>query len=384
MKLYEYMAKDVLARAGVRTPRGRLVSTPQQAADACAELGPVVLKAQVLVGGRGKAGGVKFADTPEEAANEASALLGATIRDLSVERLLCEQKLDVSNEFYAGIAVDGAARKPVLIVSTQGGINIEDVAEKSIVRRHIGLPWGLFAFTTREAVRRLGIEGKAAASLVDVILRMYRVFRRHDAELVEINPLALLADDTVVALDAKLNVDDDALWRHRDLPVVSEETDLERKVRELGLAYVDLDGDIAVMANGAGMAMATLDILQRYGGRPANFMDAGGGVGEEQTAKALEMLLAKKPKALLINIFGGITRCDDVAKAIIRVRDRLGLGAAAGDEAGPGSAVPLVVRLAGTNEAEGLAILEREGISTYRSMEEAAARAVALAGGGAA
>ncbi len=372
MRLYEYMAKDVLARAGIRTPRGRLVSTPQQAADACTELGPVVLKAQVLAGGRGKAGGVKFAANPAEAADVASSLLGAIVGGTPVERVLCEQRIDVARELYVGIAVDGAARKPVLIVSNQGGVGIEEVPEKNIVRRHIGLPWGLFAFTTREVVRRLGIEGKAAVSVVDVILRMYRVFRRHDAELVEINPLALLADETAVALDGRLNVDDDALWRQRDLPAVSEDSDLERRIGELGLAYVELDGDIAVLANGAGMAMATLDILYRYGGRPANFMDAGGGAGVESTAKALELLLSRNPKVLLVNVFGGITRCDEVAAAIVRVKNELG----------PGLGVPLVVRLAGTNEAEGMALLERAGVQAFRSMEEAAARAVALAGGG--
>jgi succinyl-CoA synthetase beta subunit len=369
MKLYEHMAKDILARAGIPVPKGRLVSTAQQAADACAEIGPLAIKVQILSGGRGKAGGIKFADTPEEAAEAARALLRTEIRGLKVDRLLCEQKLKIEKELYVGVTVDSSARKPVLIASMQGGVNIEDVPEKSIVRRHIGVTWGLFPYTAREVVRRMGLEGQeAAAKVVDVMLRLYRVFRHKDAELVEVNPLVVLPGGDVVAADARCTIDDDSLFRHRDLPEVTEGTEMELKVQALGLSYVELDGDIAVMANGAGITMATLDIIQRYGGRPANFLDAGGGAGVEPMARALEILLAASPKAVLINIFGGITRCDDVAKAISQVKRSMGIK------------VPLVIRLVGTNEAEGLAILQQEGIAAFRSMEEAAARVVALAG----
>jgi len=369
MKLYEYMAKEVFARAGIPVPKGRLVSTAQQAADACSEIGPVALKVQVLAGGRGKAGGIKFADTPAGAADAAATLLGSEIRGHKVDRLLCEEKLKIERELYVGIAVDSSPRRPVLIASTQGGVNIEEVPEKSIVRRHIGVTWGLFPYTAREVVRRMGLQGEpGAARIVDIILRLYHVFRKKDAELVEINPLVFVSGGEVVAADARCNVDDDALFRHRDLPEVSEGTEMELKVRALGLSYVELDGDIAVMANGAGITMATLDIIQRYGGRPANFLDAGGGASVEPTAKALEILLQTGPRAVLVNIFGGITRCDDVANAIAQVNRTVGIK------------VPLVTRLVGTNEAEGLAILHKEGIAAYRSMEEAAARVVALAG----
>jgi len=374
MKLYEYMAKDILARFGIRTPRGRLVSTPQQAADTCAEIGPVVLKAQILSGKRGRAGGILPAATPSEAAAVADSLLGKEINGLLVERLLCEQKLEIAQELYVAVAVDGAARKPVLILSAQGGVSVEEVAERSIVRRHIDLPWGLFAFMTREAVRRLEVDDKVAAGVVDVCLRMYRVFRRHDAEMVEINPLAVLPDDTVMAVDARITVDDDAAWRQRDLPVVSEYTDREQKARDHGFSFVELGGDIAVLANGAGITMATLDLLQRFGGRPANFLDLGGGADAVRAEQALDLLLRDEPKALLVNIFGGITRCDDVATAVVRV---IGAREAAGKPR-----VPVVVRLAGTHETEGAAILAAAGITTYRSMEDAAARTVALAGGG--
>lgn len=369
MKLYEYMAKEAFAAAGIPVPRGRLVSTPQQAADACSEIGPVAVKVQILSGGRGKAGGIKFADTPAEAAAAAESLLGSEIHGHKVDRLLCEQKLKIERELYVGITVDSSARRPVLIASTQGGVNIEDVPEKNIVRRHIGVTWGLFPYTAREVVRRIGLGGEpGAAKVLGVMLGLYRIFRQKDAELVEINPLVLLPGGDVVAADARCNVDDYSLFRHRDLPQVVEGTEMELKVKELGLSYVELDGDIAVMANGAGITMATLDIIQRYGGRPANFLDAGGGASVEPTAKALEVLLASGPKAVLINIFGGITRCDEVATAVVQVNRTVGIK------------VPLVIRLVGTNEAEGLAILQKEGIAAYRSMEEAAARVVALAG----
>lgn len=369
MKLYEYMAKDILAKAGIPIPKGRLVSSGQQAADACRELGPVAIKVQVLAGGRGKAGGIRFADTPEQAAAEATDLLGREIGGHRVERLLCEQKLSIEQEIYVGVAVDGAARAPVLIASMQGGVNIEEVPEKNIVRRSIGVTWGLFPYTAREVTRRMGLDPKLANRVVDIMLRLYRVFRERDAELVEINPLVVLTDGSIVAADARCNVDDDAMYRHRDLLQVVEGSELERKVKELGLSYVELDGDIAVMANGAGITMATLDIIQRYGGRPANFLDAGGGASVEPTAQALDILLATNPKAVLINIFGGITRCDDVARAIVQVKESRGLTA------------PLVIRLTGTNEKEGVAILEAEGIAAFSSMEDAAARVVALAGG---
>ncbi|MDP2871839.1 MAG: ADP-forming succinate--CoA ligase subunit beta [Bacillota bacterium] len=368
MKLYEYMAKELFGKAGIPVPAGRLAFTAQEAADACAELGPVAIKAQVLAGGRGKAGGIKFADTPPEAAAAAADLLGMAIRDLAVDRLLCEQKLSIERELYVGIAVDGTTRRPVLIASVQGGVNIEEVPEKSIVRRRIGVTWGLFGYAAREVVRRMGLDEPAAGKVVDILLRLYRVFRQYDAELVEINPLVILTGGEVIAADGRCNVDDDALWRQRDLPQTTEGTELERKVKSLGLSYVELDGDIAVMANGAGITMATLDIIQRYGGRPANFLDAGGGAGVEPMTRALEVLIATKPRAVLVNIFGGITRCDDVANAIVQARRTVKTD------------VPMVVRLSGTNEDEGIEILARDGLTAYRSMEEAAARVVALAG----
>ncbi len=368
MKLYEYLAKQAFAEAGIPVPPGRVVTTAEEAALVCREVGPVALKAQVLAGGRGKAGGIAFADWPHEAEARVAAMLGKTIHGHRVDRVLVEKKLTVQAELYLGIAVEGAARKPVVIASNQGGVNIEEVPEKAIVRRLVDPLWGFRPYRAREVARRLGLTGREAGQVADVLHRLWGVFRRYDAELTEINPLVLTPEGPVAA-DGRLNVDDYALFRHPELPVVEEGSELERRARAMGLAYVQLDGDIAVMANGAGITMATLDILQELGGRPANFLDAGGGAGVEPMTRAMEMLLEQKPRVVLVNIFGGITRCDDVARAVVAARQNCG------------TEVPLVIRLVGTNEAEGLAILRENGLDAYTAMQEAAARAVALAGG---
>lgn len=366
MKFYEYMAKEVFSRYGIPVPRGRVITTPEEAAEACRELGPVAIKAQVLAGGRGKAGGIKFARQPAEAREAAMVLLMSKIGALPVEKLLVEQKLDIGRELYLGIAVDGSRRLPVLMASTHGGVNIEEVPEKDIFTFSIDIPWGLYPFEARQVAWRLGLQGPVARRLAELAVRLFRVFRDYDAELVEINPLVITGEE-VIAADGRLNVDDEALYRHPDLPRVEEGTELEKKVKALGLSFVELEGDIAVMANGAGITMATLDILQQYGGRPANFLDAGGGAGVEPTARAIEVLLATKPRAILINIFGGITRCDDVARAIIQVKETRGIP------------VPMVIRLVGTNEEEGVRLLKEKGMEAFRDLPGAAAKAVELA-----
>ncbi len=378
MKLYEYMAKGVLASYGVPVPAGRVADSPEAAAGAAGEFGPVAVKAQVLVGGRGKAGGIRLAETPEQAREAAAAILGMNLKGYTVEKVYVEQKLAIERELYLSIAIDAAAKKPLVIASAHGGMNIEDVPEKDIVRQHIPIRWGLMPFHTRELARRLGLTGDLARQFGDMVLKLFTVFRRTDAELVEVNPLAVCRDAAapgglrLVAADARLNVDDDALFRHPDLPRTVEASPVERRVRELGLAYVELEGDIAVMANGAGITMATLDVLQHYGGRPMNFLDAGGGAAAEPMAKALEVLVSTGPKVIFVNIFGGITRCDEVARAILAARDAVGIP------------MPLVVRLVGTNEEEGVRLLADQGIQAFRSMDEAARRAVSLAGGPAA
>ncbi len=360
------MAKGILAGGGVPVPQGRLCHDPGEAAEAVRALGPVAVKAQVLVGGRGKAGGIRLAATPEEAAQHAAAILGMDIHGHTVQSVYCEQRLEIARELYLSIAIDASARRPVLIASAEGGIAIEEVPEKAIVKRAIDLPWGLLPYQARQVAQTLGLPPELARDFVDIAVRLYAIFQSSDAELVECNPLAVVGD-RLVAADARLNVDDDALYRQKALPQTSEATELEGRVRALGLAFVQLDGDIAVMANGAGITMATIDVLQHYGGRPMNFLDAGGGSAAGPTAEALDILLSTGPKAVLVNIFGGITRCDDVAQAILEVKNRGSLRA------------PLVVRLVGTNEELGTQMLRDAGIDAFTSMREAAMRVVTLA-----
>ncbi len=368
MKLYEYMAKEAFSRAGIPVPRGRVVRDPEAAGEAVGELGPSVLKVQILAGGRGKAGGIRFADTADEAVTVARELIGMDIKGHVVDTLLVEQKLDIQQEIYLGVTADATSGQPLVITSTHGGVNIEEVPEKDIIKRKVELPWGVLPYVARGIAGRMQLDAAVSGQLVDILVRLYGVFQDYDAEMTEINPL-VVTPDGVVAADGRLNVDQDAVYRHKDLPRTSEATEMEATVAELGLSYVELDGDIAVMANGAGITMATIDILAEYGGRAMNFLDAGGGASMEPMAEAMRLLLVTKPAALMVNIFGGITRCDEVARAILAVK---------GTASFP---VPLVVRLVGTNEAEGVELLKQEGIEAYSSMEEAAAKVVALARG---
>jgi len=371
MKLYEYMAKEYFSKYGIPTPAGQVADSPVRASEIAADIGrPVAIKSQVLTGGRGKAGGIKFADNPEDAAVVAGELLGADIRGFRVDRVLVEEKLTIDQEIYVGFTVDGAARRPLLIASARGGINIEDVPERDLVKLHVPVTWGLMSYKARTVARRLELAPDIAGKFARVLVALYRLFRDLDAELTEINPLVVSEGD-VIAADGRLNIDSDALYRHDDIPVTSELTELEARVRAVGLSYVELDGDIAVMANGAGITMATIDILDKYGGTAMNFLDAGGGAGMEPMARALGILVETRPRAILVNIFGGITRCDDVARAIIQVKRDQGID------------VPLVVRLVGTNEDEGVALLKDEGLQAFSSMDEAAERVVTLARGNA-
>jgi succinyl-CoA synthetase beta subunit len=366
MKLYEYMGKDLFAGVGIAVPWGKVVGDPLEAAGVFKEIGPAVIKAQVLTGKRGKAGGIAFVNNPREAQNEAARLLGMTIDGFKVDRLLVERKLHIESEFYLAITIDGTLRCPVVLASIRGGMDIEEVPPEFIVKYLVNPILGLRPFMAREICRRLELKDGLASEFSAVLFKLYRLFRERDAELVEINPL-VLSEGRFIAADAKVTIDDDALFRQKDLVRVEERTVLEKKAYELGLAFVELDGDIAVMANGAGMAMATLDMIYYYGGRPANFLDAGGGAGMEQTAQALELLLATEPRVMMINIFGGITRCDDVANAFAKVKREKNIE------------VPVVFRLVGTNEEAGRKILNDIGVSTYRTMREAAQKAVELA-----
>lgn len=368
MKLYEYMAKEVFSRNGIPIPRGRVAVTPDEAAAIAAEIGSVAVKSQVLSGGRGKAGGIKFADTPGQAREQAQQLLGAEIQGYTVERVLVEEKLQIDGELYIAITFDAGSGRPLLIASAKGGVNIEEVPERDIIKRTIDITWGLQPYTARSLALDMGLAPALVGQFANIATNLYKVFRKYDAELVEVNPL-VISGDQLIAADGRLNVDDDALFRHPDLPRVSEATPLEQRVRDIGLAYVELDGEIAVMANGAGITMATIDVLAHYGGKAMNFLDAGGGAAVEPMAQAIGVLVSTRPKAILVNIFGGITRCDNVARAILKVKEQQGIP------------VPLVVRLMGTNQDEGVRLLQEAGIQAYSSMGEAAERVVALAKG---
>ncbi|HHX50912.1 MAG TPA: ADP-forming succinate--CoA ligase subunit beta [Clostridia bacterium] len=366
MKLYEFMGKELLSQYGIPVPKGQIITFGDSMEDIAKELGPVVIKSQVLGGKRGKAGGIIFADTPDTTQKACTSLLGTKINDLLIEKLLVEEKLKIDQELYLAIMMENSQRNPVVLASSDGGMDIEDVPEENIVKRAIDLSIGLQPYLAKDIARRLGLEKELAKEFIQLLFRLYQMFKEIDAELVEINPLAI-SGNQLIAADAKITIDDEALFRQKNLPRVEDRTQAEKQAHDIGLSFVQLEGDIAIMANGAGITMATLDTIQFYGGSPANFLDAGGGASEEQMARALEILLMTNPKVILINIFGGITRCDDVARAFLQVKKTYQLD------------LPVVIRLVGTNEEEGVALLKEHGITVYQTMQEAASRAVALA-----
>jgi succinyl-CoA synthetase beta subunit len=357
-------------------PDGRVVRTADEAALAAGALGPIAVKAQVPVGGRGKAGGIKLASTAADAKRVAGEILGMTIKGYVVKEVLCETAQEITRELYLGLTLDRDARKPVLILSAQGGMEIEEVAEthpEAIAKLHPD-PWrGPLPFEVRDLIFRAGL-GPLQAQLTPLIVKLYALARTYDALTIEINPLALTRDGGLVAADGKLEIDENAMFRHKDLHGAddSEEDPLEAEAKRRKLTYVRLDGSIGVIGNGAGLVMNTLDLVQREGGRAANFLDIGGGAKAEVVHSALE-LLASDPqvKGILINIFGGITRGDEVAHGIIDATRALRL------------TLPLVVRMTGTREEEGRRLLEEAGITPAVSATAAARRIVELARGSA-
>jgi len=368
MKLYEYMGKDLFSRYGIPVEESKVVDTPEEARKAAEEIGPSVVKAQVLSGKRGKAGAISLVDTPEEAFQEAERILKLEIDEEKVSRLLVSQKVDIDHELYLAITVDGQSRCPMILASYYGGMDVEEVPAGQMIKWPVNVGIGFSPFIAREVAFRMGLQGKIVKAFSDLLGKLYKAFCEADAELVEINPL-IISGESLVAIDSKVTIDDDALERQPSFPRVEEKTDLEKKAQEMDIAYVDLGGDIAVMANGAGITMATLDLVQHYGGTPANFLDFGGGAGVEKTAQAMELMLGTDPKVILVNIFGGITRCDHVAQAFATVKENKNIK------------VPVFFRLVGTNEDEGRRILEKIGIEAYSSMEEAVRRAVEASNG---
>lgn len=378
MNLHEYQAKELLRENGVPIPLGEIAFTPGEAAEIAKRFGrPVVVKAQVLTGGRGKAGGVKLAATPADAEAVAGRILGMTIRGYAVGKVLVTEAVEIARELYLGAIVDRGSQSVVFMASTEGGIEIEEVAKTSpekILRRSVDPLLGFADYQARELGFKLGLGGAQVRAFSEIARAVYTTFERYDASLLEINPLALTPGGDLVGLDAKMVVDDNGLFRHQTLEALrdtSAEDPIERRAREEGISYIKLDGSIGCIVNGAGLAMATMDVIKLYGGEPANFLDIGGGARSERVTTALELVLSDpKVKAVLVNIFGGITRCDEVARGIITALGSLG---------NVGRRAPLVIRLTGVNEQEGRQILRSANLVALSSMTEAAQAVVAAA-----
>jgi succinyl-CoA synthetase beta subunit len=379
MDLYEYQGKELFARFGIPVSEGRLATTADEAARAAAELGgQVVVKAQVLTGGRGKAGGIKLAEGPDDAREKAEQILGLDIRGHVVRRLWIERAAEIAKEYYLSLTFDRGAKKPLFMFTTRGGIDIEEVAEKhpeALVRLHVDPFEGFQPWQARRLIYGAGVDDpEEQKQILAIVGKLYAAFVGTDAMLTEINPLIVTPDGEVKALDSKFTVDDAALYRHpdiaemRDLEAVPVE---ERAARERGVTYVKLDGDVGILGNGAGLVMSTLDVIALAGGRPANFCDLGGGGDAEGVVDALQVITADaQVKSIFFNIFGGITRCDEVARGILAALDRMSIEH------------PLVVRLDGTNADEGRRILDEAAPSNLYvepTMLDAARRAVELA-----
>jgi succinyl-CoA synthetase beta subunit len=376
--LYEYQGKELFARHGIPVPSGEVAETPEEARAAAERIGGrVVVKAQVQIGGRGKAGGIKLADSPDEAEARARDILGMDIRGHTVHRVWIEAASEIQREYYASVTFDRGAKKPLVMLSAVGGMDIEAVAEEqpeALARLHVDPLVGFQPFHARWLAYHAGIDAGAVRGVVEILGKLYDGFIATDAMLMEINPLIWTADGRVIALDAKVTIDGNALYRHPDVAALRDTTTQdpqEKMAQERGVTYVKLDGDVGILGNGAGLVMSTLDVVALAGGRPANFLDAGGGSKADEVVTALEVLLSDdKVKALLVNIFGGITRCDEVAEGLLTALERLG------------ATLPIVVRLDGTNEDEGRRILSErapDNVVVEATMLSAAKRAVELA-----
>ena len=376
MKIHEYQAKDILAHYGVPIQPGRVAYTPDEAEAIARELGgPVVIKAQVYVGGRGKAGGIQFGDTPEQARAAASKVLGMDIKGLTVEKVLVVSKINIQEEYYLGIILDRKSQAPIVMVSKEGGIDIEEVAAKTpekIIKQPIDMRWGLRPFEARDILARARLPHQVIGKGGSILTALARAFIESDASLAAINPLVLTSEGQVQAADAKILIDDNGLFRQKEYAswAESEESNpLEYEARQEGLTYVKLDGNVGIIGNGAGLVMTTLDMVARVGGKPANFLDIGGGAKAEVMYKALSFV-ARDPqvKGILVNIFGGITRGEEVAKGVIMAQAELPEG------------MPIVVRLSGTGAEEGKALLKDAGLDWGKDMREAAQKIVAAVG----
>jgi len=379
VKLFEYEAKRIFTEYGIPIPHGELATNTREVSEVVAELRPpFAVKAQVLVAGRGKSGGILFVNSVEEAERAAEKLLGMQIKGIPVRSVWIEEKIQTKRELYFGITTDRFNQSYVVIASAVGGIEIEEIATKSpetVIKSLIDPQLGLHSFHARQIARKMGYVGSQLFELGKIFEKLYSICMDYDAELIEMNPLVETVDGKFVAADARIIIDDNALFRHQEykkrlLEGKSELSPQELEAIRNDLAYVKLDGNIGVIGNGAGLVMATLDTIQYYGGKPANFLDVGGGAPSEKIATALKIVLSDPSvKALFINILGGITRCDDVARGILEAKEKVGV------------TKPMVIRLVGTNEEEGKRILTEAGLHVLESMEEAAQRVVEISSG---
>jgi len=376
LKLYEYEAKEIFSKYGMPTPKGELATSPKQARDIANKLGvPVAIKAQVLVSGRGRASGILFANSPPETEILTRKLFGAEIKATRVQSVLVEEKLAVRKELYFGITTDRSSQSYVAIASSEGGMDIEEVAAampEKIVKVLISPFYGFRSYHARQTARKLGYAGSQLSDLAGIFIQLYRVAMDYDAELIEINPLVETTNGKFAVADARLLIDDNALYRHSEYKerLFQERTELspkESQAQKSGLDYDMLDGNIGVIGNGAGLVMATLDMVHLYEGRPANFLDVGGGASADKMAFALDLVLSDpRVRVVFVNILGGITRCDEIARGILEAKKRIGF------------VKSMVIRLVGTNEEEGRRVLTEAGVHVLDSMEEAAMRAVEL------
>lgn len=375
MKLHEYQSKLIFSKFGVPIPKGRVASTASEARQIAEELGGrAVIKAQVLIGGRGKAGGIRVAKSPEEAEELATQILGMEIKGFPVRKILIDEAANIDQEIYLGITNDRAARRPVMMASAAGGVDIEEVARtapEKIIKIHIDPLLGLRDYQNRDVALGIDLHRNHWKQFGEIARGLWRAYSECDATLAEINPLVVTKEKQLVALDGKMLLDDNALFRHSDLAEmrdIDEEAPAETEARKYGLSFIKLDGQIGCMVNGAGLAMTTMDIVNLFGGEPANFLDIGGGASSDKVAAALRIILSdRNVKAILFNIFGGITRCDEVAKGILTALA----------EVKP--KVPMVVRLVGTNAEEGRRLLANANMITANTLAEAAQKAVAAA-----
>ena len=376
MKIHEYQAKELFAEAGIPVPAGAVATTPAEAFSLAQQYNKAVMvKAQVHVGGRGKAGGVKFAENAEAAHVLAQNILGMDIKGLTVKKVLVTVAEDILSESYVGIILDRVTKRPVIMVSAAGGVDIEEVAAKTpekIHKLYVDPVRGLQAFEARNLAYKLYRDINQVRQAADIIMKLYNLYWKYDASLIEINPLITTNGGAVIALDAKLNVDDNGLFRQKRIAEMRDldaEEPAEVKAREADLSFVKLDGNIGCIVNGAGLAMATMDLVKRYGGEPANFLDIGGSSNPQKVVSAMQIILEDKNiRAILFNIFGGITRCDDVANGIVAALNQLKPN------------VPIVIRLTGTNEKEAQKILAGYKLPTADTLDECVKKAIQLAG----